>query len=518
MKKLMVIALVMVVLGIVPVGAVPPIPNPPTPPPTPPETPEPPPEEPSGGGGVPFIDTQKKFEVISAEPVMEGYAGSSIEYNLKVIQKGYPDLEVHLTADVPDKWKASFSKNDFELSPEESVELRLKLLPPESISTEKHEIKIHAVGKAKEDSVEVEDSLTLTAMTYLIDVGVVNFQMQPPQPRIGEPVTITVTAVNYTQREMSNVTVELLVNNTLVSRQMVTLPAGVSQPMTFGWTAAAGSSTLVVRAQIAGDTNRKNDSVNFSVSIGTDTSQADALYQQAMSFYLQENYSAAVNLFSNAAAQYTEAGETNKAAEAYRLEDICNSYMAAQGLMDQGEQALLMGENEQAAQYFTQARDMYAQLGDTEKQTYAQERLDGIKSGFNPLYLVIGAVAVVAVVAFMLSRRRGPRPAERAPSTRFRLEEPPVQPTPRPVSTSAREAVPPAREPPADLVQFHQKTEDALSRFSKGYIRDNLQQAMRVYLSLEGEKKQLPRGKDLELERIINTNLKELEHRIFGTF
>jgi hypothetical protein len=72
--------------------------------------------------------------------------------------------------------------------------------------------------------------------------------------------------------------------------------------------------------------------------------------------------------------------------------------------------------------------------------------------------------------------------------------------------------------PPSEMIQFHQKTEEALSRFSKGSVRENLQQAMRVYLSLEGERKQLPRGRDLELDRIIDTNLRELEHRIFGTF
>ncbi len=527
MKKLMVFALVMVVLGtVLHVGAVPtvpPIPNPPTPTPTP-ETPEP---SPGGGGTVPIIDGQQKFEVISIEPVMEGYAGGSIEFNLKVIQKGYPELVVHLTADTPDKWKASFSMNDFDLKTDETMELVLTLSPPEDISTEKHEVKIQGVGKAKEDSVEVKDSATVTAMTYLVDVGVVNFQFSPVQPRMGENVTVTVTAVNYTQRIIDDVIVEFLVNNGLVSRQTVTLSAGASQPITFGWTAGSGTFTLVVKARATGDSNRRNDSVSQKVVLGTEKEQIDLLYQQAITLYSQENYAQARDLFVTVATQYTQIGEAGSAAEATRLQGLCDSYIQAQTYMNQGEQAFQMENYEQAAANFEQAQIIYAQLGDTEKQDWAQQELDKAleaqKSGINLMYvgISIAAVVLVALVTLQISRRRSRvRPAQPAQPSRFRLEEPASQlPVTRPVSTPpTREPTPARAAPPAELVQFHQKTEDALSRFSKGYIRDNLQQAMRVYLSLEGEKKQLPKGRDLELERIIDTNLRELEHRIFGTF
>jgi hypothetical protein len=87
MKKFMVFALVVVFTVAVPVGAVPTVPPIPEPPPTPP--PSPPPEEPEQGGGgtIPFAEQQQKFEVISAEEIMEGYAGGSMIFNLKVIQK-----------------------------------------------------------------------------------------------------------------------------------------------------------------------------------------------------------------------------------------------------------------------------------------------------------------------------------------------------------------------------------------------------------------------------------------------
>ncbi|KYK37614.1 MAG: hypothetical protein AYK18_09525 [Theionarchaea archaeon DG-70] len=528
MKKLMVIALVMVVCTVVvsveAVPTVPPIPPIPEPTEPPPETPEP-----SGGGGAPFIEQQQKFQVISSEPVMEGYAGGSIKFNLKVIQKGYPDLVVHLTAETPENWKVTFSDNDFDLAPEESVELDLLLSPPDTISAEQHEVKIRAVGKVKEDSLEVKDSVTVTAMTYLVDVGVTNLQFSPPQPQSGENVTISVVAVNYTQRITSDVVVEFLVNNGLSSRQTITLTAGASQPITFGWTAQPGTFTFLVRAQTAGDNNRRNDSVTQRFTLGGGATEIEALYQQAIAYYAQENYIQAQNLFGTVAAQYTDVGEFGKAAEASQYEELCGSYIQAETLMTQGEQAFQSGENEQAVQYFEQAKNIYSQIGDTEKQALAQQRLDEVRAQepFLNKYMMAGIIGVAAVIlaAFLISRRRGrpqaPSRYQAEPSaSRFRLEEPTSQPpvsARKPAVTPSR-ATPPSRTPPAELVQFHEKTEDALSRFSKGYIRSNLQQAMRVYLSLEGEKKQLPKGKDLELERIIDTNLKELEHRIFGTF
>ncbi|MBU7000207.1 MAG: tetratricopeptide repeat protein [Theionarchaea archaeon] len=531
MKKLMVLALVMVVVGVgvmLNVEAVPTVPPIPSISPTNPPVTEPPPD--GGGPKTPAVEGLQKFEVISAEEIMEGYAGSSIDYNLKVIQKGYPNLTVNLTAEVPDKWKASFSKNDFVLKADEAVELQLSLSPPETISAEQHEIKIHATGKGEEESVEVEDSVTVTAMTYLIDVGLTNFQLAPANPQVGESVTISVTAVNFTQRAISNVVVELVVNSTLASRQTIDLDGGVSQPMTFGWRAESGTSSLVVRAQATGDNNHKNDSVSQKITLGETTSQADSLFNQGLSLFAQGKYAQAQSLFSNATIRYTEAGNGEGAMQASQYEELCSSYVYAQELMNQGDTASNAGSFETAAQYYTQARDKYGEIGDTQMQSAAQEKLDnalastGFSIDMKYVGISVAAVAAIALVTLLISRRRGRpmRPVE--PSTsRFRLEEPEEAPSPppsisRPVSTSAREAAPARDMSPAELVQFHQKTEDALSRFSKSYIRSNLQQAMRVYLSLEGEKKQLPRGRDLELERIINANLKELEHRIFGTF
>jgi tetratricopeptide (TPR) repeat protein len=527
MKKLMLFALVLVVLGvIIPAGAVPTVPPIPSLTPTP-ETPAP-----SPGGGGPAIELQRKFQVISlTEQIMEGYAGSSIEYSLRVIQKGYPELVVHLEAEVPDKWKASFSKNDFNLLSEESVELELSLFPPEDISAEKHEITIRAVGKAKEDTAEAEDSLILTAMTYLIDVGVTNLQVQPAQPKIGEFVNVTAIAVNYTQRDISDITVEFLVNSSLASRQSLSLSPGISQPLTFGWTAQSGTFTLVIKVTAEGDTNRRNDVISQRITLGDGIGQIDALYDQAKALFAQGDYSRAQDLFSSAFMQYTEIGETAKASEVSQFQELCNSYLQAQTLMMQGDQAFSAGDYEQAAANFQQARDIYAQVGDTQNQTFAQQRFDEAVEAQKPgilLYIGISVVMVVVVAsaAMLISRRRS-RPVRRAerppPTSRFRLEEPTARAVPPAESAIAREApavreAPPAREAPPELIQFHQKTEDALSRFNKAYIRDNLQQAMRVYLSLEGEKKQLPRGKDMELERIINTNLRELEQRIFGTF
>ena len=544
MKKLMVFTLVMVVLGVtvLHIGAVPtvpPIPNPPSPTPEPPQTPEP---SPSPGGGAPHIESQQKFQVISVEPVMEGYAGGAIEFDLKVIQKGYPDLVVTMTAEIPDKWKATFSMNDFDLKTDETIELRLTLNPPTDISAEKHDIRVRGVGKVKEDTVEVKDSVTLTVMTYLIDVGVVNLQLSPLQPRVGENVTITVTTVNYTQRIISDIVVEFLVNNNFVSKQNVTLPAGVSQPVTFGWTPGSGGYSLLVRAQAAGDNNKRNDSVTQRLELTSDTQQVDMLYQQASLYYAQENYAQARDLFDTIAAQYTAMGEVGKAAEASQLRDLCASYVEAESFMSQGDQAYQMENYEQAAQYYEKARDIYGQLNDTSRQSAAQQKLDealiAMESGIDLrlIGIAVAAVVVVVLVVRQMSGRRKRPAAARPYESRFRLEEPvsvsePPSSAARPVTTSvAREPISTAAPvttaagtgtgaaPPAQMVQFHQKTEDALSRFSKGYVRDNLQQAMRVYLSLEGERKQLPRGRDLELERIIDTNLRELEHRIFGTF
>ncbi|MGC1122082.1 MAG: tetratricopeptide repeat protein [Candidatus Methanofastidiosia archaeon] len=531
MKKLMVLALVIVVVGVgvmlnvEAVPTVPPIPSV-TPPPT-----NPPTEPPSGGGGLksPPVEGMQKFEVISAEEIMEGYAGSSIDYNLKVIQKGYPNLEVNLTAEVPDKWKASFSKNDFILKADDAVELRLSLSPPETISAERHEIKIHAVGKGEEESVEVEDSVTVTAMTYLIDIGVTNLQFTPLNPQVGESVTISVTAVNFTQRAISNAVVEFLVNSTLASRQTVSLDGGVSQPVTFGWRAESGTFNLVVRAQAAGDNNRKNDSISQRITLGETATQADSLFNQGLSLFAQGKYAQGQNLFSNAAIRYTEAGNSEKAMQATQYEELCSSYVTAQNSMSQGDSAFNAGDFEMAAQYYTQARDTYGEIGDAQMQNQAQEKLDsalaskGFPIDIKYVGISVAAVAVIALVTLLISRRRGrPTRPVKSSASRFRLEEPESEAPPpsisKPVSTSAREAAPARDISPAELVQFHQKTEDALSRFSKSYIRSNLQQAMRIYLSLEGEKKQLPRGRDLELERIINANLKELEHRIFGTF
>lgn len=520
MKKLIVFALAVAALGVVlqieAVPVIPPIPEP-TPQPSPSPSPGPPPE------GGPVLEKLQKFEVISAQPILEGYAGGTIDYDLKIIQEGYPDLVVHLTADVPDKWKARFSQNDFDLTHKEAVLLKVSLSVPETGSAEKHEIKIYAVGKAKEDSVEVRASATLTATTYIVDVGVTNLQLSSIQPRPGEQMTITVVAVNYTQRIISNVVVEFLVNNTVVSRQTVTLHAGISQPLTFGWTAHSGTSTFVVRSQTQGDSNRRNDTVTQKITITSGTEQADALYQQAETLYTQGVYDQARNLAATAAIQYREIGELSKAAEAEKLQNLCNSHIEAQTLMDQGEQAFQAKNYEQAAQHFEDARNLYNEVGDTEKQNHAQQRLDEAlaakKRRMNMLYIgtfVVGVAVIFLVVLVIVIRRRRPR-GER--QSRFRPEEPVSQPpATRPVSTQPAGGPSPVRAAPPELVQFHQKTEDALSTFTKEYARDNFQQAMRMYLSLEGERKQLPKGRDLELEQIIDTNLKELEHRIFETF
>ena len=523
MKKFMMFALVVVVLSVtVLVGAVPPIPPIPEPTLTPP--PEEP-EEPEGGGVKPRVEQQQKFEVISIDKIMEGHAGGLIEFNLKVLQKGYPELTVHLTAEVPDKWKAQFSINDFDLSPEQVVELKLSLSPPEDISAEKHEIKIRALGEAKEDSLEVKDSETLTVMTYIVDVGVTTLQVSSLQPRVGESVTVTVLAVNYTQRMISDVTVEFLVNNGLISKQTVTLTAGSSQPVTFGWTVQSGDFTFVARIQAAGDTNRRNNSVTQKLTFGG-LDQVEAQYQQAILYFTQGNYTQARDLFSFAATEYTNVGEYEKASEASQYKDLCTLYIEAETYMDQGEWEFQIEHFEQAAQNFEQAATLYSQIGDTENLERAQQRLEEALHALEPgllFYLgITAAVVAVVLVTFLIFKRRSP--AYRTEQlSQFRLEEPVTQPVSKPATTPqvtpTREPTPPlTHTPPGELVQFHEKTEEALSRFTKGYIRDNLQQAMRMYLSLEGEKKQLPKSKDLELERIIDANLKELEHRIFGTF
>ncbi|MBU7031676.1 MAG: hypothetical protein HXS53_04025 [Theionarchaea archaeon] len=541
----------LVILGItaLQVKAVPTVPPIPPPPTEPPETPEPTPPEP-GGGGPPFIEDEKKFSVFTKEPMMEGYGGGSIEYSLKVSQKGYPTLTVHLDAEIPKDWKATFSMNDFELNNGETTDLTFVLSPPGDISTEKEEIKIKAEGKSQEKSVTVKSSLTLTAVTYLIDVGITNLQVSPSQPNIGQNVSVNATAVNYTQRTTSNITVEFIVDNQLISRQTLTLTGGVSQPLTFGWTAKSGTSNLLVKAQVKGDTNSRNDSAAQRLVLGEGIGQIEALYQQAFVLYAQESYREAKDIFVMVAAQYTEAGELNKALEANQYVNLCDSYLAAQSYMNQGDQAFQAGNYELAAQNYQQARDQYSQAGDAQKQAYAQQKLDEAiaaqESGLNFTYIgasVIGVAAVILLTLILSRRRSRVRPAapyqqvqSQQPSSRFRFEEPVSQgPSPmgyepapsREAGITAQRPTLSPREPttmttgpapPAEMIQFHQKTEDALSRFTKGSVRENLQQAMRVYLSLEGERKQLPRGKDLELDRIIDTNLRELEHRIFGTF
>ncbi len=518
MKKLIVFVLAVVALGVVlQIGAVPVIP--PVPKPTPQPSPSPGPTP----GGSPALEKLQKFEVISVQPILEGYAGGTIDYDVKIIQEGYPDLVVHLTADIPDKWKAKFSQNDFNLTHGEAVLVKVSLSVPEPVSAEKYEITIHAGGKAKEDSVEVRASATLTAMTYIVDVGITNLQLSSLKPHPGENMTITAVAVNYTQRIISNVVVEFLVNNSLVSRQTVTLHGGASQVITFMWTAQPGTLTFLVRSQTQGDSNRRNDSVTSEIAIGSGTEQADLLYQQAVTLYTQGAYDQARNLAATAAIQYREIGELSKAAEADRLQGLCNSYMEAQKLMNQGEQAFQAKDYEQAAQYFEGARNLYIEVGDTENQNQAQQRLDEAlaaqKRRTNMLYgtAIVGAVAVI-FLAVMGSRKRHPEERQSRP----RLEEEPPSPVSRPVDTYMLPTrkpvhVKPVEEVPAELVQFHQKTEDALNKSTKRYIRDNLQQAMQAYLSLQAEWKQLPKGKSLELERIIDTNLRELEHRIFGT-
>jgi tetratricopeptide (TPR) repeat protein len=543
MRKLALLAFMLVILGITAlqveaVPTVPPIPPPPTEPPEPP--PEPPPDTPTPGGGGPLIEEEKKFTVFTTEPLMEGYAGGNIEYQIKVSQKGYPDLTVHLEAEIPKKWKATFSKNDFDLKTEETIDLTFTLSPPDDVSTEKEEIKIRAEGVSEERNLKAKDTLILTAMTYLIDVGITNLQLSPPQPTAGDNVSVTATAVNYTQRTTSNITVEFLVDNQLISRQSLTLTGGVSQPLTFGWTAKSGTSNLVIKAQVPGDNNRRNDTAAQQVMLGGGTEQIEALYQQAFTLYAQESYSEAKDIFALVAAQYTEAGEHSKALEANQYVDLCDSYIGAQSYMNQGDQAFQSENYQLAAENYLQARDLYAEAGDAQKQTIAQEKYDEALaaqgSGLNYTYIgisVIG-VAVVILLTLILSRRRGrvrPATTQQQPS-RFRLEEPARQePSPRgyePPSTRdlgpqkptqvPKQPTPATTAPPPEMIQFHQKTEEALSRFTKGSVRENLQQAMRVYLSLEGERKQLPKGKDLELDRLIDTNLRELEHRIFGTF
>jgi len=551
MRKLAVFALMVVILGItaLQVKAVPTVPPIPPPPTEPPETPEPTPPEP-GGGGPPFVDEEKKFTIFTTEPVMEGYAGGSIEYLIKVSQKGYPDLTVHLDAEIPKSWKATFSKNDFELKTGETTELMFTLSPPGDLSTEKEEIKIKAEGKSEEKSVTVKDSLTLTAVTYIIDVGITNLQLSPPQPYAGQNVSVTATAVNYTPRTTSNVIVEFIVDNQLISRQTLTLTGGVSQPLTFGWTAKSGTSNLVVKAQVNGDSNLRNDTAAQRLVLGGGIEQIEALYQQAFILYAQESYREAKDIFVLVATQYTEAGDLSKALEANQYVNLCDSYLEAQSYMNQGNQAFQAGNYELAAQNYQQARDLYGQAGDAQKQANAQQKVDEAiaaqGSGLNYTYIGASIIGVVAVIllTLLLSRRRSrvrpattyPQAQSQQPSSRFRLEEPMSQGPPqrgyepapiRETGISTQRPTLPPREPasmttgqapPSEMIQFHQKTEEALSRFTKGSVRENLQQAMRVYLSLEGERKQLPKGRDLELDRIIDTNLRELEHRIFGTF
>lgn len=404
MKKLTAFVLVALVAGtVLYIGAVPTIPPLPSPTPSP---------EPTPGGSVPSSE-QQKFKVISIEPVMEGFAGSAIKFNLRVIQKGYPALLVQLEASMPDRWKAIFSKNDFDLESDEKVDLVLSLFPPESVSAESHEIRIEAVGKAKEDTLEVKDSVTVAVVTYVVDVGIMNLQFMPVQPHPGENVTITVTAVNYTQREIANVKVEFLMNNGLVSRQTVDLLPGASLPVSFGWIGQPGSFTFVIKALADGDFNHRNDSVSFKMTLGGHES-ADALYEQALAFYVNEDYVLAQSLFGIAAARYTEQGETGKALEASQLQELCSYYVQAQALMAQGEQAVKMKDYEEAAQYFEQARDIYARIGDAERENVAQDRMDEVLAmlrGWASWRIYVGIlvcliVLVVVGVKMIKGRRR----------------------------------------------------------------------------------------------------------------
>ncbi|MBU7000903.1 MAG: hypothetical protein HXS51_09080 [Theionarchaea archaeon] len=502
MKNLIVFALAVVVLGVcLQVGAVPVIPPVPTPTPSPTPAPGPSP------GGMSILESQQKFQVITAQPALEGYAGSAIDYDIRVFQKGYPDLVVHVTADTPDKWKATFSKNDFDLTHEEEVILTVSLSIPENALAEKWEITINAVGKAKDNSLEVEDSATLTAMTYIIDVGIVNLQVSSLQPRQGENVTVTVAAVNYTQRIISNVEVEFLVNNNVVSKQVVTLPAGISLNITFGWTAQRGVATFLVRSRAEGDSNRRNDTVSQEITVGSGTEEMDILYEQAVTLYTQEDYNEAENLFTIVAAQYVELGELDKAEEASRYQSMCSTYIEAEGLMNLGEEAFEAGNHGEAVQYFEGARDLYRGIGDTRRENQAQQRLNEALDAQKPLlpasYIVLlGGIVVILIMTFVWNRySRGEK------HSRYAVEASPITDID---SGSAVSGI-------APLAQFHQKTEDALNRLTAKYIHDNFQQAMNVYLSLEEEKKQLPRNEDLELERAIEVNLRELEDRILGT-
>ena len=511
MKTLTVFVLAVVVLGVVlqaeALPVIPPIPTL-TPTPTPGPTPGP------GQGGPSYPEYQQKFEIISAQPILEGYAGGTIDYEVKTVQKGYPDLVVHLTADVPDTWKVIFSKNDFDLTPEEAVELIVSLSVPENVKVETYEIKISAVGKAREDSLEARASAVLTAVTYLIDVGITNLQFSSFQPRPGENVTITALAVNYTQRVISNVAVEFLVNDNPVSEQTVTLLAGTSQSVIFGWTAQSGDAVFVVRSHTQGDFNRRNDSVTQMLTIGTGAERIDALFQQAQTLYYQGAYEQAQNLLSSVSAQYTAIGELTRAAEADRLQNLCTSYIEAQYQMDVGEQAFEMENYEEAAQHFGDALNLYITIGDTDKQVQAQERFDAAvaaqKPRVNILYVIAIAIGAVSLLAALIYRRlHTPERLPYPPGREFTSVS-----TPGGVSPEER----PGKEvPPSELATFHQKTEDALNRLTEKYIRGNFSKAMQVYLSLEEEKKHVPRGEDPELERAIEANLRELENRILGT-
>ena len=510
MKNLIVFILAVVVLGVCfQAGAVPVIPPIPTPTPSPTPAPGP-------SSGVSIFESQQKFQVITAQPALEGYAGGTITYDVKVVQKGYPDLVVHVTADTPDKWKATFSKNDFDLTHEEAVLLQVSLSVPETASADTWEITINAVGKAKDDSLEVKDSATLTAMTYIIDVGVVNLQISSLQPRPGENVTVSVAAVNYTQRLISDVVVEFLVNTNVVSRQVVTLSAGISLNITFGWTAQRGDATFQVRSHTEGDSNRRNDTVTQVIIIGSGTEDIDILYEEAVSLYTQEDYKGAESLFAVVIAQYMELGELDRAGEANKFQNICNTYIEAEGLMNLGEEAFQIENYEEAAQYFEDARDLYSGIGDTRKENQAQQKLNEARDAQKPLlpvpYIVLVGGIVGAILVIVMWRRysSGERPS------RYTVESSPPLDMPADMPADVSSGTTGSGEVPT-LVHFHEKTEDALNNLTTKYIHDNFQHAMNVYLSLEEEKKQLPRNEDLELERAIEINLRELEDRILGT-
>lgn len=240
---------------------------------------------------------------------------------------------------------------------------------------------------------------------------ITNLVFSPQNVQVGDELNLTVTIVNKDFKNDYTATLKLLVDDALSDVKVTSIEARSALTASFVWKAEEGTHRLRIYLSYFAPNEffEKRD-----ITISVNAPQKENPLEEALTLFNARQYSQAREKFVVAKQVFENENNTEGASESDKYIALCNNYISAENALSSAQKSQEAGDFEDATRYFSEARRIYEQLGETTIVSQIDTTLSQIeKKKESPsfisdrqLLLYAGVVLLVVIVIFIYVKSR----------------------------------------------------------------------------------------------------------------